>query len=529
MKQYFPSNPRHNKAAMILASMSPDMVRDIVNLVNFRGTALVADVSSDEGTTRPYAIFSRDYVPDEDFPQVFMGMTTIFTASMKKLTEDFDFYEQVLKDAFYLPSSMASAIAKNIETRDIIGGSKEAVDSMGWFSKAGARLMELTREAVNYAPSVLQLPWENDQTQKYDIDFLYEVKLLGQAVDQLNSRANLMKGQAKAAGQLGIFNPNSKIYGDVEDNFVGDPVDAYELQFLSALKPEMGFPIPLAIFGGLKKLFQGGKDGNRSKIGQLMEKAGLIKSKAPVDPHAQEAAQRILSNNPSPVGAIMSAGDAKSAIAQVIDTLQRVNSSTALGDVLHQVADDYGDAAAEAWQNGNVPALMHNVIQQAGDTLATTGDPDLDEAIIGDVIGDIDAEMGDAEGAFDAEMGGLFKRARINRKIRQGNRRSRRNAKREAKQNRKNKEQAELLAAQDYAQDAGTMKEERVISVDDYLAQMRAAQGNQEASPSVNELEVQGSSYTNAPTVQDDYYNPNAGGDFMMTDQLMPGAYGMNP
>lgn len=513
MKRYYPNNPSHEKAAIILASMSPDMVRDIVDLVNTRGLGVVDDVTNDPQTMRPYAIFSRSYIPDDAFPHVFLGMSAIFTASLRELTQDFDFYEKVLSKAFYIPSTIASQMAKNIETQDIIGGARAAKDAGSWYTAAGNKLMELTRQAANWTMSVLHLPFENDQSQNYDIDFLYEVKLLGQAVDQLNMRAELAKGQATAAGALGLFNPGSKIYGDVSDDMIGDPVDAYEVMLLEALKPEMGNPLPKMIFGGLSKLVGSGKKSNGGVLRTLLEKAGLVKGANPVDPAAQEAAKRIITNNPGAIASMANSGS-KEQLAQAISLLQQVQSSGALGDVAEMVADNYGEPAARSWASGNIPGLMNDVINEAGDAILSTGDTSLDETVIGDVLSETDNEFGDTEGALDSEMGGLFKRARINRKIKQAARRTRRTKRRESKQARKNREEAQLIAARDAAADAQVMREERIPTVDDYLSEIRASQTANQYAPAYNDMDVQGSQYTMDGTTPDDVYNPNAGNDF---------------
>lgn len=516
MKRYF-SNARMNKAALILASMSPDMVADIIDLVNSRGRSLTTELSAENGPVRPYAIFSREYINDDDFPEVFLGMTTIFLSTMRKLKSDNDFYETVLRQAFYLPASMAAAAAKKIETLDIIGGSQGAIDNQKWYGLIGARFQEAVRRTVNFVPSALGINWENDQNQKYDIDFLYEVKQLGKVVDDLQSRANLMRGQAQVSAELGIFNATSGIYGDVLDQV--DPADKWEIAIGDLMENEMGF-LPLDLLGGLKKLFKRGKDQHDSNVKQVAEKAGLT-GRGSSDPDAREAAQRVLSGNPGRLMEHMSTSQQRTALENAIAVMQSVHDGINTGDVFEKMADDYGDVVANEWRSGNIPGMMSNVIEMAGDAFETTGDPELDEAIIGDVLGDIDAEWGDVEGATDSEFGGLFKRARANAKLRKAARRARRAARKASKINRKNEAEARLIAAREAANSAA-LTEEMITPIDSYLQKYRS-QGAQ-----LNGADPEMAPYFSSDgTIPDDIYNPNSqmseGPDPFFMDLANPG------
>lgn len=455
MKKYY-DNAKHNRAATVLASMSPDMVKGIISLVLSKGDAIVSDIADDEnGPSRPYAIFSEQFITDEDFPEVFLGMSAIFVAQLRKLDKDNDFYERVLHEAFYIPKPMAAEMAKKIETYDIIGGTQAAIDKTAWYTQLGRKFQEGVRRAVNFVPSVLGINWENDQAQSYDIDFLYEVKLFGRAVNELQSRANLMRSQAALAASAGLFNATSGIYGDV----TSDPVDTYELAIHDHMKPEMGTPLPGLIFGGLKKLVSKMKETHDATTRDIADKAGLSKNGgARVDSQVREAASRVLSNNPGPVMQNYQGGDEKAALENAIAVLTSVANSYGQGDVANQVAELYGDAAAESWAAGDVTGTLGHIMDMAGDRLETTGDPDYDQELIASTVG----AYGDAEfeGALDSEMGGLFKRARANHQIKKANRRARKVQRKTKRINRRNSANARLTAAKDYAANQAIRQDE---------------------------------------------------------------------
>lgn len=499
----YSSDPRANKASMILASMSPDIIEDIVSLVNNKGRALISELGNpDEGTVKPYAIFSRSYIRDEDFPAVFTGMTAIYLSTTRKLDKDNDFYERVLRDTFFLPKSMAANAAAKIETLDVIGG-KNAID-MPWYKKLGDRLQEAIRRTVNYVPKLLGIAWENDQDQKYDIDFLYEVKNFGLILDDLQSRSALMGSQAKLSSERGLFNAGTGIYGDVCDAG-GDPVDAAELVIGDVFQREVGGPILPALFGGLKKLLFKGKQDHDAKVATIVNKAGLNPNdQSQVDPVVKEAAMRYLANSP---GRVMTAGgpNVLNDFDSALKLLQGVRNGMNTGDVEADIRDAYGDVVADSWAMGDLPGALSGIVELAGDSLETTGDPDLDEAIVGDVLD----EIGDTyEGAFDPEIGGLFKRARANAAIRKGNRRARKNAKRAAKMAKKNRAQAMLLANQEWA-DSQSLDPTSVRTVDDYLAEFRSQGAGQESmNPEMNPQFEEFQSDSGYPDLHSDASDP---------------------
>lgn len=434
--------------------MSPDMIEDIISLVNAKGRGILNDVANDDdGPPRPFAIFSREFMNDTDFPAVYVGMMTTVLAQMKTLSEDFDFYEKTLMSAFNLPVEIASVIAKKIETYDMLGGSEAAKAKASWLAQVRRHIEEGIRRTVNFFPALLGINWENDETQNYDIDYLYELKLLGQAVDDLQSRARLMKGQASIAAGMGLFQSagGNDPYGDV----YGDPVDVEEVKILDTMKPLMGTPLPLMLFGGLKKLVQLGTNASQTKLNDSLTQAGL--SKAPgAENNVQNvstklAYDRLMSAAPDSVAHIDGPSVPLSALKTFLESINTTKETGGSGDTYSDVKSQFGDVVADAWRRGDAPAMMNGIVELAGDTMYSTGDRDLDEAIIGDVLSDMQAmHTGDVH-ELDKELGGLFTRARINHQVRKGKRRQRREAKRDAKEARKDARAAKLASARRFA------------------------------------------------------------------------------
>lgn len=423
MRTFYPNNSRHNKAAVILASMSPDMVEDIVALLNARGSAVVSDVfSANDGPARPLAAFSRNYIADEDFPDTYQGFTTVMLADLRTLKGDHDFYEDTLTKAFSLPADMADAIATSIETTDVLGKVAPNGKALPWYKRLYNRVAEDIRRVSNWSTSVLHLPWENDQDQQFDIDYLYELSKLGKVVDELNRRARLIKAQAAISSGMQIWEGgDAEVYGDTEASIV------------RAYAPALNRTVPRALYGGTEAL---AKQGHYNTIGHTMGMIDRAHGKMSQlagagDAQTSEIKEKtgaLANGGGSPLLALLGPLAGKKAFLQGLASLIGAGQS---GDaeVYGDVSDTYGDAVANAMATGDVPGV-YRALQELSGSHITTGDAQLDQAIIGDVLGELAAEKGDA--LDDREVGGLFTRWKINAALKKGARRRRRGAKRAA-------------------------------------------------------------------------------------------------
>lgn len=450
MKTYF-SNPRHNKAAWVLATMSPDMVADIVDLVNTRGSAVISDVKADDGPPRPLSCLSSAYISDTDFPEVFLGLTTIFVAAIKSIKADSNFYAGVLSQAFSLPSEYAQSIAARIETKDYFSA-PSGLDNDAkakWYKAVIDKMKTETAWYKNLfkGPSDIMQQVQNDQS--WDVDFLYEVKLLGDAVSDLQSKARLQRAQISISSDTGYFAGAGLGMGDVYGDVYGDPVDVAEVAIVDTMKPLMGTPLPFAMFGGLGKLAASGLAASRMKLAKLLgaktvDAAGNLSHDA--NPVIKQAVSNIANPAQSKVAAVDGINIDLETVKALLQELGRRYGSGQGGSNTDQIREQFGDVVAECVENGDLLGAVENIVDMAAEPMPTTGDPHLDEAIITETLNELDGDpdYDDSE----AGMGGLFKKARIKRAIKKGRQKSRKGYKAAAKQSSKDLREQQLRRAQ---------------------------------------------------------------------------------
>lgn len=433
MFSYYPQRPEWNDAAVLLDMMSADQIAKIVSLVNARGTSVISDIKSKDrmNSLSVMAILDERYVPSEDLEMVALGLSTVLLSQIRKPKMGNDEYQVILQDAFALPGAMAEVAAKRIETEDILGSSYK--DPQGallpWYEEFSNAIREGTRKMLNAVPEILTVPWEIDQDQSYDLDLLYEYKLLGGVVSELNSRARLMAGQAALNQTMGLMQT-----GDVEG--LGD-AEQHEIAVGDAVRHFSLRNLPKTVFGGMLHLRKVGKRHSHALASQMSAASGIKASKGgalrqtkPGHPGLKAALDKALSAKPT---AALALGGMFGAAPMAIKLAKSLFSHKATGDVDSEVGDvianDYGHSAARAWLMGDVEGMMHAIQQQASDDI-TTGDPDLDDAIEASIH---DAHSGDVD-TFGPEVGGLFMRARINRAKKKYAKHTRANKKRAALQ-----------------------------------------------------------------------------------------------
>lgn len=413
---------------MILSAMSPDMVESIVSLAQAQGTQLIALTQNTDTTVKPLAIASSEFVSDEDFPYFWEGLMLVFMAGFRR-PMDFDFYEKVLIQALGAPAGMASKMAQTIDTWDPIAHTDvkgKKVSTVKWIYRKGA---EYVRQAVNWLPRLLGLDWENDQKQDFDFDRLYEIRNLGKVGDELASRVRLMKGQERLLASLGISPAEA---GDV----YGDTVDHAEAQLVQAAQPLLGAPVPLKLFGKLADFVRVARNINLEELKQQINQAGLSADKSAVNPVKAQAAQRLLNGTSDSIApAIVDAS-----VTEIGDIINNRRSTTAVnglaGDVIENIREEYGDAVAGLIEAGEIEHAYQEIHDMAKAPV-TSGFPDLDDRIAGDVL----AESGDIA---DLEVGSLFTKAKIKHKLRKAAKQKRKNTKKRTQRRNLARAQAKL-------------------------------------------------------------------------------------
>lgn len=459
MKAYY-SDPQLNKAAMILASFSPDIVRDIVRLALMHGNALPTSLFTESvGVLRPGAIVSRNYIADEDFPELWTGLTTLQLYSMKSLQGDNDFYKAVIKATFDVPDAMAESISKSIETLDSVGGGSGG-GWLSWANRVKAKISEVTRTTANWAASVLPFNWENDQTQKYDIDFLYEVASLGRAVDKLMQRARLSAGQAAISSGMHLFQT-----GDIEDQYGDAELDA-AAAFGDVIAPLVRPKLPDEMYGNMAPLVNAGRGAALTGTVKALADAGMHPAIQPSrgggspDFNLANAIEGMQTGDTSSKGGLASLLTLIPGIGPLIGLLAKlgkgdVDGSDDLALLAGDVAHKYGPEAGHAIARGDLQGCLQAIADQADDEDASTGDPDIDRDIIANTLDQISVEEGRQVGLGDidddgAEVGGLFRRARIKHALNKGRRVRRRATRKQNRAIRRRNKDADLARAQQY-------------------------------------------------------------------------------
>lgn len=449
---YYPTNPDWNDAAVVLNMLSQEQLAKVINLVNARGSQLIVDLKGRERSSAtslsPLAILDSKFVPSEDMEMVALGMSTVLLNVIRKPKLSQDSYESVLRNAFAIPDSMAAAAAKRIETEDVLGASYK--DPSGgeapWYSAFANSIKSAVRKTLNAIPEIFGIPWEIDQTQDYDLDLLYEWKLLGETVADLNSRTRLMAGQAALNMGSGLF-----AMGDIE-NEIGD-VEAQEMALGDAISTLNLRRLPAVVFGSATGLKKAGEATTKARAQELSAAAGLAEGSSAKSPAIKNALAKALNAKPSKAlaaGALL--GLTPAAVMLVKEAFKRGLNKGDIedGDTMNTIASNYGQTAAHNWLAGDVEGFLREVGALAAQDVST-GDPDVDSAIEAAVM---EESMGDVED-MGPEIGGIFTRARINAKKKQYARRQRRTAKKMGRQTRKNLKTAELQKWKDKAAYAG--------------------------------------------------------------------------
>jgi hypothetical protein len=182
----------------ILALMSPEQIRKVVNLASARGAALVDDVLDYKKNVInvPAVLAPIDRIPATDVGYFVTGLSVHLFAVYSR-PNDPSYYAGLLRAAFGIDSQYAASLAAQIETPDAIKGL--------WNN-----LKEFARRKFNL---ILPEDFEISQDPGFDTDVLYETYKLGQIVAEMMKRANYIS-LAVAYNFSSITNPSAAATGD---------------------------------------------------------------------------------------------------------------------------------------------------------------------------------------------------------------------------------------------------------------------------------------------------------------------------
>lgn len=409
----FPENEQAERALLILATFSPDMIEGVATLFSMRSPAqvreMVGRIASDgSGRASPNAVFSVQFMPTfDDFYYCLMGLNAIMLNTFKGLKMGNDDYQKILETAYALPSPIADELAKKIDSFDDFSDAARNAKA-AWYQKIWPATKEYSRRVSNWGAGMLNLPYEIDQRQDYDIDFLYEIKSLGKVVEDLNGRLRLMGSQARLIASMSL-SWAQRATGDIE---TGDPMAAAALAH--QLHPVAGVGLPKMLYGGQRHIAE---LGNRQAFANAQALYNLRADQGAVGDMADEG--DIFSDgaygDTIPLGAAIQMiarreGPFRSVIEQILDNQQKQQNTQAIGDAVRYCV---GDLAADAMESGDIETFMGELLDTA--ETDTSGDVAEDEQIMGDVA----EESG-------PEVGGLFMKWRTKRKMRKAKRRKKR-------------------------------------------------------------------------------------------------------
>lgn len=448
------SNDNDNRAAVALSFFSPDVVDAIISLVKNEGRNLLPVVfgetspgGSDSGPSmaRPLAILSKRFIANRDLEDFALGYATVMLSAIRRPKLGHDEYQAILMTAYDVPSSIASAYASRIDTLDPVANANDPA----WV-QYGLKVKELARRALNYVPSVLHLPFENDQNQDHDFDILYEIKMLGVIVDELNAKKRLTGAQAMAAGNLSLF-----LTGDAS----ADETDA-QLALVDTLSAISRPKVPSSMLGSMTSLARAGDAANHQAAADMFRAAGYSsdgRGGLETGDSEHEGILKGLLDSVSSMGPgkALLLGAGMGLTPMIIKTIMKglghgdAESESGDPNLYGDIAELYGSPLADAWMVGDIDGVMQEGLRIAADN-PTTGDPNEDDLHIGEA----EAAMGDASD-LPPEIGGPFSRFRANMNIRRANRRNRRGRRKQRRIQRRADEAQRLDESRDLRDNAG--------------------------------------------------------------------------
>jgi len=328
-------------------------------------------------------------------------------------------YARILSQAFSLPDEWAQKLGTRIDESGVSftlkGGEKDQLKS--FMEKTLNRLGNLNANVNAIGEYVNNLT---------DVDFLYELSLLGKQVAELTTMQRLVRSKSLIDAAMDIL-PSSA--------HIGDPLagDGHIMeQYTDIVQPLQGNILPAKILGGATKL---------SLLGQLAGVLGLKKWAGAISPSgdAKEGLTIARQAESGPNGALVAylaqlglTPDQLKRVKEIIagaaaGSSQTENASGVVGDI-------YGDIAGELVRQGDVPGLVAHLR-----SVADAPEPDSadDYPGQGDIIdGHLDQifASGTEDGQqLDAEMGSIFRRS-AKKQQKKAARIARRQARRQAKQ-----------------------------------------------------------------------------------------------
>lgn len=430
---------------MLLSMFPPELVSDIMSACGYFGsgvTVISANYAEEQGMPQVFTCLSDAYVQDEDVTPMLIGMQVMLLSTLKS-GHGSGYYKEILKSAFKMPDALATQVANKVETIDSVVG-----EGAGMAEAAARYMVEGLRRAWNYVmPGAV---FDFEQGQANDIDFLLEVMSLGKAMQDFQKRARLISAGAKltlnSSAVTSMGDPlDSDTFETGDVDLYGDP-DSAMMGQIGDVFARVGSPtVPSSMYGGLNSIHRLASAASMAQAVAVVNKTGMapvlsssktfdeIKSKVS-NPRIAKAASVVESiRKANPVKAAL-VGAALGALPVLAGKLIAGKFAKGAGDpdsesLLGDIADEYGNEIAQAWQTGDIDSIVK---QALGDI------HDFDPDALGDpeVSADVDHMIATGDIDYDndsVQTGGLFTRWKLAAAERRAARKQRRSIKRKAR------------------------------------------------------------------------------------------------
>lgn len=415
----FMSTDPDGSAAILLSMFSEDRINEIASFASRfgSGTAAAAHEKAAKYSTAgltPLAFLSRTYIADSDLPRLVTGISGMLISDLRRTNKGVDEYERVLKNLFLLPQSMVNTIVKKINTDDILGtvNADGTIDVDIWDT-----MFDWVKKVINQVPGADALGYEIDQTNKYDIDFLYEVSKLGEVIEELCTRLRLMRGQTLLATGPGLFQTgdllNSGMMGDLDSLTAAEAGPEVSAILAGDIVSNVtARNLPPHLFGRSGDLAKMTTHAAGRRTKRFLQAAGkAVAETGDIDAKESSAAQKQASSidtvkkrNPNLLKNIALGVGGVSLIPILASLVANATRATADRGIMGLLPDSF--------RPGALAGDIDDFAGAVGDLMFenhTTGDPQLDSEIEAAY-----ANSGLDEANGDPEMGGLFSRMKAN-------------------------------------------------------------------------------------------------------------------
>jgi len=355
-----------NAARALLALNSEQGVRAIVALIQWRGVGVIDDIFRNEQSIDPVHVLGylyNSHIKPQYVPALTMSFSVIAYGQYKNLRFGNDEYTRIIMSAFPVPESYARLYANKVETEDVI----KAAEGSGLTGQVNAFLDKMGDYFRNPANSMLNalglgtlINW--DQTQKYDLDGMYELAVLGNVLGDFKIQSEMMSVQRLTqeefnGGRIAMGDPES---GDISSETAGVIKGVLALAALHTLSKPIA---PNSMLGGFTNIVKAGTSAMAANLQKYSKEitgeatAGLAAVASTANPAVRQLADKAKSSTllklaTKPYRMAYKAGK------KIKDLFTKGDIDSHFERQYDRIGYAYGDAAADAWAMGDIESIV---------------------------------------------------------------------------------------------------------------------------------------------------------------------------